>query len=188
MSDGGMSGRGREVSRRGLFGVFRKGARSLRDGLDDVHRAHRASPPAAQDLAGVAARPGAAEYDRILRPPVELAIALRAGPAAWNVDLKDRRLEPGHDAVVRGGGMDEPMVLVRVHAGHWAACTGECPVDGSDILWQHAEDLLRCPSCGSAWRLDGESLAGPADSALARFVVDAYDDGVGGTEIRVHRP
>jgi hypothetical protein len=186
MADGG-----REVSRRGLFGVFRKGARSLRDGLDDVHRAHRgAQRPGATETASPVEE---AEHDRLLRPPAELAIALPSGPAAWNVDLKGRHIEPGHDAVVRGSGMDEPMVLVRVHAHHWAACTGECPIDGSDILWRHDEDRLRCPSCGSTWRLDGESLEGPADSALARFVVDAYeadedDEGGGGTEIRVYRP
>lgn len=186
MSDGGR----REVSRRGLFGVFRKGARSLRDGLDDVQRAHRGPSPRPADAETDAeTRPEEeAEYDRLLRPPVELAIAMPAGAEAWNIDLKGRRIEPGHDAVVRGGGMDEPMVLVRVHAQHWAACTGECPVDGSDILWKHDDDLLRCPSCGSAWRLDGESLEGPADSALARFVVDAYDDDAGGTEIRAYRP
>jgi nitrite reductase/ring-hydroxylating ferredoxin subunit len=173
---------GRRVSRRGLFGVFRKGARSLRDGLDDVQRAHRGEPvpyPAAQPEI---------QYDRLLRPPVDLAVGRASGPAAWIIDLQGRRLRPGEDAVVRGGGLMEPLILVRVHEHHWAACTGECPIDGSDIRWQHVEDLLRCPSCSSAWRLDGECLQGPADSALARFVVDAYEDDEGGTEVRVHAP
>jgi len=176
---------GREVSRRGLFGVFRRGARSLRDGLEDVQRAHRGET----DRPAGASRPAPdASYDRLLRPPGELACAVASGPDAWSVDLQGRALAPGDDAVVRGGGLDEPLVLVRVHAHHWAACTGECPVDGSDIRWRHDEDLLRCPSCGSAWRLDGDSLEGPADSALARFVVDAYEGDGGSAEVRLYRP
>lgn len=187
-------GDGRQVSRRGLFGAFRRGARSLRDGLDDVHRAHRGNARTAGEAPRYPVGPsddGAAEeaaYDRLLRPARELAFAVQSGPASWTVDLGERRLQPGDDSVVRGGGLMEPLVLVRVNAHHWAACTGECPVDGSDIRWRHDEDLLRCPSCASAWRLDGECLQAPADSPLARFVVDAYDDDEGRAEVRIHRP
>ena len=176
--------RGSGVSRRALFGVLRRGARHLREGLDDVHRAHGG---ASEQRPGAPADPPAS-HDRLLRPPAELALATPTGPDAWAVDLKSRRLAPGDDAVVRGRGLDEPLVLVRVHDHHWAACSGECPVDGSDLRWAAADDVLRCPSCGSAWRLDGASVRGPADSALARFVVAAYEGDAGDVELRVHRP
>jgi hypothetical protein len=184
----------RGVSRRGLFGVFGKGLRNLKDGLDDVHRAHKGAsrPAGAGGSAGAPDRPPppppSSAYERVVRPPDELAPATATSPGTWSVDLGERRLPVGDSVVVSGGELTEPVILVRVNAHHWAACTCECPVDGSDLLWAADDDRLRCPGCASEWRLDGVSLGGPADCELARFVVDAYEDDDGAVEVRIHQP
>ena len=182
-----MGDKRRGVSRRGLFGVFRKPLRDLKDGLEDVHRAQSGQPRPATRPEDAAAAPSV-DYERVVRPPEDLAPAEPAGPGSWTVDLAERRIEVGSSVLISGGEMPEPVILVRVHAHHWAACSCECPVDGSDILWAHDDDRLRCPGCASEWRLDGESLGGPASFHLARFVVDAYQDDVGGVEVRRHLP
>ncbi len=177
------------VSRRRLFGVFGKGLRSLRDGLDDVHRAHAGTPSPASESPPLPPDPppSSGDYERVARPPDEMATASPGGPGTWNVDLGDRRLDVGESALVTGGELPEPVILVRVSEHHWAACTCECPADASDILWSRAADRLRCPGCASEWRLDGASLGGPADSALGRFVVDAYEGDDGAVEVRIHQ-
>jgi hypothetical protein len=184
----------RGVSRRGLFGVFGKGLRDLRDGLDDVHRAHsghahsrEAGPPPPSIPLPPDPPPSRGDFERVIRPPGDLVPAEPSGAGSWSVDLGERRLEIGAHVLVSGGELSEPVILVRVHAHHWAACSCECPADGSDILWAHDEDRLRCPGCASEWRLDGESLGGPADCPLARFIVDAYEDDEGGVEVRLHQ-
>ena len=75
--------------------------------------------------------------------------------------MGDRRLPVGGSVLVSGGELAEPVILVRVHAHHWAACSCECPVDGSDILWSHDDDRLRVG--GTAAR---ERQQVPADATL----------------------
>jgi hypothetical protein len=185
-----VSDRRRGVSRRGLFDVFGKGLRNLREGLDDVHRAHKDEPKRAPVVppAPPDPPPDRSDYERVIRPPADLVPAEPSGSGSWNVDLGERRLAVGEHVLVSGGELPEPVILVRVQAHHWAACTCECPADGSDVLWIDAEDRLRCPGCASEWRLDGESLSGPADCPLSHFVVDAYEDDDGGVEVRLHQP
>jgi len=179
--------RKRGVSRRGLFGVFGKGLQSLREGLDEAHRAHSGEAAGPRDLPP---DPPASlgDFERVVRPPDELVRATSGAPGTWGLDLGERRLAIGDSVLVSGAELTEPVILVRVNANHWAACTCECPVDGSDILWAKDDDRLRCPGCASEWRLDGASLGGPADDPLVRFVVDAYEDDEGGVEVRLHQP
>ena len=72
-----MSDEKRGVSRRGLFGVFGKGLRSLKDGLEDVHRAHHGEPR--RDASGSGEPPERpvpdGSYDRVVRPPEDIAPA-----------------------------------------------------------------------------------------------------------------
>ncbi len=178
-------GRGdaREVSRRGLFGAFRRSARALRAGLDDVQHAAASAGPAPR--AGAASAPS---YPRLLRPAEQVVTAYATGHSAWTLALGERAPEAGGSVVVVGGGLPEPLVVVRVNAQHWASCTAECPIDGSHVDWDGALDRLVCPACRSQWRLDGDCMGPPADSPLARLVVDAYVDDDGGVEARVHLP
>lgn len=167
----------REVSRRGLFGVFGRGLRRLQDDLARSDAEAAGEPP-----------PSEPSYERIRRPEGDVVRAFAGGPGTWNVDLTLAEIEVGESVVARSADLPEPLVIVRVHEGHLAACTAECPVDGSELAWRHADDVLACPSCDSRWRLDGSSVRGPADSDLARLVVDVYRAEDGTTEIRVTTP
>ncbi len=183
----------RDVSRRGLIGAFGRGLQSLKDGLEDVQAAGSSSPPSSAAAPPPATPPPAppapsSGYSRILRPPDEMAFAESAGIGSWTLDLRGRALEVASSVIVSGGELPEHLILVRVHPHHYAACSAECPVDGSDLLWRHDDDRLNCPACCSQWRLDGEVTQGPADCHLARLVVDALEDGEGGVEVRVHVP
>ena len=150
------------VSRRRLFGLLGRGFREVRSTLDPKSgRAEPAEP--------VEQYP---DFDRILRSDVEVVEAVPDGVGAWRVDLRDRPIPVGDSIGLRGDDLVEPLVVVRVLENHYAACSAECPVDGSELLWSAEEDRLFCPSCQSRWRLDGESTRGPADSALGRYFVD----------------
>ena len=70
--------RGPELSRRGLFGAFRRSARTLRRGLGDVQRAGSSGPAPA---------PQPAAFPRLVRPAEQVVIARASGHAAWDVSL-----------------------------------------------------------------------------------------------------
>ncbi len=153
--------KGRRFSRRDLFGVFGRGARSFRESIE------REAPALAP---GAARRPAPSVHrDRRLRPPDDTVPALPEEPGVWGVDLRRRPLGVATSLRVVGKGLAEPLLLVRVAAAHFAVTAGECPVDGSDLLWVAFEDRVGCPSCGSRWRLDGHCTRGPSDCDLASF-------------------
>ncbi len=184
-----MSERPRGLSRRGLLGIFGRGASQLREGLDDVQRAATGGPRAAAPPSpATPGAPGSRPYVRIQRPAAQCAEARAAAPGAWNIDFGGRALDVGASVIVTGGGLPEPVIVVHVDPAHFAASTGECPVDGSDLLWRSDEDLLRCGSCGSAWRLDGTVREGPATWPLGRVLVDAFVDDAGALEARIRLP
>jgi hypothetical protein len=162
------------LSRRGLIGLFGRGVRGFRDGLSE----DGARP--ADGLGGEEGPPpdGYPVTDRLLRPFEENVEALTVEPGRARVDLEGRELPPGGSIRVYGMDLPEALVLVRVDERHAAACSSECPVDGSDILWEGAQDLLECPACGSLWRLDGKVMDGvAAEYDLQRYVVEEQDDG-----------
>jgi hypothetical protein len=156
------AGGGRKFSRRGLLGIFGAGAKGFRDSLEK----------SAEELSPVARPAPRASYERKLRPPEETLAAVPDGQRGFLVDLRPRPIEVGGSVRLAGAALAEPLLAVRVHAQHVAVVGGECPVDGSDLLWLAFEDRAACPSCGSRWRLDGELMRGPADSRLATFLVD----------------
>ena len=154
----------RKFSRRGLLGIFGAGAKGLRDSIEK----------SAPDLAP-GARPAphpAPSYERKLRPPDETLAASSDGQNGFLVDLRRRPLAVGRSLRLAGPGLAEPLLAVRVNAEHVGIVGGECPVDGSDVLWLAFEDRAACPSCGSRWRLDGHLVRGPADCDLGSFLVD----------------
>lgn len=156
-------------SRRGLFGLLGRGVKGFKDSLDG-------KPEGGRDD-----RDEPIPYpvtDRLLRPYEENVEALADDGGAWVVDLSHQPLDAGRSLRVFGIDLPEALVLVRVHERHFAACSCECPVDGSDLVWSPDDDRLRCPACESLWRLDGASMQGPADSDLARYVVDPGETGV----------
>jgi hypothetical protein len=154
--------RGRPISRRGLFGIFGRGAKGFREAIEK-------SAPA---LTPGAARAPAPSFERKLRPPDETVAAASDGQGGFLVDLRRRPLAIGRSLRIAGPGLAEPLLAVRVNEHHVGIVGGECATDGSDLLWLQFEDRVACPSCGSRWRLDGSHLRGPADSPLALFLVD----------------
>jgi hypothetical protein len=155
---------GRKFSRRGLLGIFGVGAKGFRDSLE--RSAHDLAPgtrPAPKEPP----RPG-----RKLRPPEDTLAAASDGQGGFLVDLRPRPIAVGASARLAGPALAEPLLAVRVHERHVAVVGGECPVDGSDLLWLQFEDRAACPSCGSRWRLDGDLMRGPADCRLGTFLVD----------------
>lgn len=70
----------------------------------------------------------------------------------------------------------EAVVVCRVNDVHVAACSSECPLDASDLVYRASADALVCPACRSTWRLDGARRSGPAQYDVASYVVEAYDD------------
>jgi hypothetical protein len=160
-------GGARRFSRRGLLGIFGARAKGLRDVLEKEapHLAPGAAAPP---------RPLPA-FERKLRPPQDTVVALRGAHVGWIVDLRSRPLDVGRSLRVVGDGLAEPLLAARVTADHAAVVAGECPVDGSDLLWLQFEDRVACPSCGSRWRLDGEPTRGPGDCRLASFLVDEIE-------------
>jgi hypothetical protein len=160
-----MTGKGgRGVSRRDLFAIFGRGAKGFKDALEEA-------APALQP--GAAAKPAPApSYERKLRPPEDTLAVVSDGQSGFLVDLRRKPIATGRSARLAGQALAEPLLAVRVHDQHVAVVGGECPVDGSDLLWLAFEDRVACPSCGSRWRLDGWLTRGPADCALASFLVD----------------
>jgi hypothetical protein len=154
--------RGRAISRRGLFGIFGRGAKGFKDAIEN-------SAPA---LAPGAAKAPVPSHERKLRPPDETVAATSDGQGGFLADLRRRPLAIGRSLKIAGPGLAEPLLAVRVNEHHVGIVGGECPVDGSDLLWLQFEDRAACPSCGSRWRLDGSHLRGPADSPLGLFLVD----------------
>ena len=167
-----MDERRRGVSRRGLFGVFGRGVRGLSEGLSET--AKELGP---QKKTEAPAEPPPS-YDRILRPDEECAEGRPDGFQAYRVDREAETIEPGSSLCVRGGQLPEPIIVVRVHETHLAACSAECGVDGSEVVWSGEEDRLLCPSCGTRWRLDGEPMSGPAAVRLASFSVEREPGGL----------
>ncbi len=155
----------RRFSRRGLFSVFGVGARTVRETIQ------RGSSNLAPGGASPTSAPRSG-FDRKLRPPEETVDALLESPGAWGIDLRRRPLEVGRSWRATGEALAEPLLVVRVNASHVAVVGGECPVDGSDLLWLAFEDRVACPSCGSRWRLDGDVMRAPADSPLASFLAE----------------
>jgi hypothetical protein len=162
----GAEDRGR-LSRRGLMDILGRGVRGLREGLEETARV---------------AVPGAAPLGpapvRVERPPGECGVARPDGFDATRYDRDPASIEVGASVCLRGEHLAEPLVLVHVDEHHWAAATGECPVDGSDLLWAAEEDRLLCPACKSRWRLDGEPAAGPARARLESLDVQREPDGL----------
>lgn len=167
------------VSRRGLFGFLGRGLRDAKEAAKDVAREERAAREAAKK--GVAdpapvPRPASPSYPRRLRPAAEsVATALDAGGRVL-LDLAARPVPVGGSLRVTATGLAEPLLFVRVNEGHFATVTGECPLDGSDVLWHGTRDCAWCPSCGSQWRLDGEVLRGPARDPLVSCHTDVLED------------
>ena len=155
---------GRKFSRRGLLGIFGVGAKGFRESIEK-------SAPAFDPRARPAPQP-APTYERKLRPANDTLNAASDGQSGFIVDLRPRPILVGMSARLAGAALAEPLLAVRVHEQHVAVVGGECPVDGSDILWLQFEDRAACPSCGSRWRLDGDLMRGPADCRLASFLVD----------------
>lgn len=149
---------GRPVSRRGLLGIFGRGARSFRDTLEQAAPALEPGKPARA-------------RERKQRPPQECVIATPAGPDGILLDLKGRPLPVGESVRVAAHPLAMPLLLARVSERHLAAVTGVCPLDASDLLWSHGADRVACPSCASLWRLDGAPTRGPARHALRSFPV-----------------
>ncbi len=165
MADDGDAGGG--MSRRGLLGLFGRGVRGFTDAISEEGAAAEEDAPTPEPYP---------VGDRILRPLAMNVEAETEGPGVWRLQLSDLDLPQGGSLRVYGVDMHEAVVLVRESEWHLSACSSECPVDGSDLIWAPREDLLLCPGCGSRWRLDGSVLLGPANSDVARYVVDRQDD------------
>ena len=165
MSKGGE----RRVSRRGLFGVFGAGAKHFRDALENSARTIGPGSPAQPS----APRPA---FERRLRPAGDTVAATPDGQRGFLADLRRHPLTEGRSLRITATGLAEPLMAVRVNSEHIAVVGGECPVDGSDLIYVQWEDRAACPSCGSRWRLDGELTRGPADSRIAAFLTDLVAD------------
>jgi hypothetical protein len=152
----------RRLSRRGLLSIFGVGARTFGETL-------RQEAPNLGPGAPPSQRPRA---ERKLRPDADVVRASSDGQGGWIADLRPKPLAVGASAKITGPGLAEPLLAARVHERHVAIVGGECPGDGSDLLWLAFEDRVACPSCGGRWRLDGYPTRAPADSRLASFLVD----------------
>jgi len=154
--------------RRGLFGLLGRGARGLRDALGE----------GAEALRPGGGPGGASSYDRIERPAEECIEGRPDGFEAYTIARKADFIQVGTSLTVRGEDLPETIVLVAVTPTHFAACSGECPVDGSDLVWAPALDRVLCPGCQSLWRMDGDPVSGPAASQLQGYSVDREPDGM----------
>lgn len=171
---GGGSEKGR-LSRRGLFDIFGRGLREARDAAKDVAR-DAAAARGGQGAPAPVKRPAAPSFPRKLRPPGEcLGVTLDAAGRIV-LDLSARPVATGGSLKLACASLAEPLLFVRVSESHWATVTGECPVDGSDLLWHGGRDCAWCPACGSQWRLDGEVLRGPARDPLVSCHTDVLED------------
>ena len=157
----------RGLSRRGLMDLLGRSVRGFADSMEGRPETGPETDPEPYPV-----------RERQFRPLEENVEAITDEAGAWVVDLDGRALEPGTSLRVFGVDLPEAIVLVCIHDRHYAACSSECPVDGSDLTWAAADDRLRCPACGSLWRLDGAVMQGPADSDLARYLVDRDAAGV----------
>ena len=152
--------KGRQISRRDLFGIFGRGAKGFKDSIEKA-------APSLDPRAKPAASPV-----RRTRPAHETVEALLEEPGHWGVDLRLRPLGVLRSFRVTGQGLAEPLLLARVNESHYAVVAGECAADRSDLLWLAFEDRVACPSCGSRWRLDGGHTEGPAQGDLASFLAE----------------
>ena len=155
--------RGREFSRRDLFGIFGRSTKGFRDSIE------KAAPELVRGAGAPRPKP---RYERMLRSPDETLPATSDGQDGFLVDLRRRPLSAGRSLRIAGAGLAAPLLAVRVNPEHVGVVGGECPVDGSDLMWLAFEDRVACPSCGARWRLDGSVTRGPADSALGTYLVD----------------
>lgn len=169
------------VSRRGLLGgLFQRPLQEIRERLPASLT--RASPDAA-------AGGGRMHPPRRLRPRTHTvpafpdATAPQGPETRFVVDLTAKPLAPGHSWRVVAEVLAESLVLVRVNETHYAATTGECPIDASDLHWKAEEDRLWCPACDSRWRLDGAVTKGPSRRPLLPLLLEEKD-GV----VRIHVP
>lgn len=160
----------RGVSRRDLFGgILRRPVEELKDRLPKALADAVPGARPAESAKPAAARP---TFPRRIRPPMHTITAVCDPAGRFRVDLNAKPLDAGRSWRVAAAELAEPLVLVRVSSTHYAAATGECSVDGSDVQWHPGEDVLWCPACGSRWRLDGAVVRGPARRGLLSLHVD----------------
>lgn len=168
MADDGSGGRG-GVSRRDLLGGFLK--RPLHEIQSRIPEALRNAAPL-----GPGSRAGSpsprASYPKRLRVQSDTVRATADASGNFLVDLGAAPLAVGQSRRVVAAELGEALVVVRVSEEHHAAATGECPVDGSDVLWHAPQEVLWCPGCGSRWRLDGSVVCAPARTPLLSIHVD----------------
>ena len=161
---------------------------SLKDGAQDVRQASARSPAApGTQLPGSqlpdTPPPRLENLPRLLRPDEEIAEGRPDGFDAWRADVSADTIPEAGSLTLRGDDLPEPLIVVRVNATHWSGASGECPADGSELVWDAPADRLRCPACHSMWRLDGEPSAGPANAQLDVLFVEREPNG-----LRLTRP
>lgn len=156
------------VSRRDLLGGFLR--RPMREIRDRIPEALRNAGPLAPGKRPPTAPPRT--YPKRLRVATDTLRATADASGNFLVDLSAAPLEIGQSRRVVAAELGEALVVVRVSEDHHAAATGECPVDGSDVLWHAPQEVLWCPGCGSRWRLDGSVVCAPTKIGLLSIHVD----------------
>jgi glycine/D-amino acid oxidase-like deaminating enzyme/nitrite reductase/ring-hydroxylating ferredoxin subunit len=94
-------------------------------------------------------------------------------------------VEPGTGKILNIDG--RRIACSRDEQGHLEAVSAVCTHLGCLVRWNQAEHTWDCPCHGSRFKPDGSVLAGPAETALAKFEVSQNGAAAGQAETRQHQ-
>lgn len=86
------------------------------------------------------------------------------------LDLAAHPVPPGTARRVHAAGWPEPVLLVRVSAGHFAAVGADCPGCEGALRWDAGRDAALCPRGEAAFRMDGLPADGSRDLRLRVYL------------------
>lgn len=110
-----------------------------------------------------------------------------AGSAVYRVSLQSGRLaidpktypeldKPGGAVMLRGNGLEEAVILVRIEGQNYKALSAACTHLGCTV--RPSGQFLACPCHGSTFALTGEVVRGPAERPLKTYPVHVSQQGI----------
>jgi cytochrome b6-f complex iron-sulfur subunit len=79
----------------------------------------------------------------------------------------------GEFAIVKG----QPIIVARKPDGNFVAVAKDCTHQGTQLVYQSANDRFNCPAHGSNFSATGSVINGPAAAALKQYQTEVKDSG-----------